>query len=55
MTAPDDTADSEVPDAAGLPPLQPPPGGMAADPDSPDPVDLVPPRPGPSPTDDGTD
>jgi mycofactocin system glycosyltransferase len=54
MTQPDDTT-SEVPDAAGLPPLDPPPGGMSEDPDSPDPVDVVPPRPGPPPAESGPD
>ena len=56
MTAPDDrTSQTEVPDAAGLPSLDPPAGGAAEDPDSPDPVDLLPPRPGPPPAEDGPD
>jgi hypothetical protein len=54
MTEPDDKT-PEVPDAAGLPPMNPPPGGMSEDPDLPDPVDVVPPRPGPPPAESGPD
>jgi hypothetical protein len=56
MTGPDDRqSGDEVPDAAGMPPMDPPAGGMSEDPDSPDPVDVVPPRPGPPPADSGPD
>jgi mycofactocin system glycosyltransferase len=53
MTAADPTEGAEVPDAAGMPHLDPPAGGMNEDPDSPDAVDLMPPRPGPSPAESG--
>jgi hypothetical protein len=53
MTAPDKPESSEVPDAAGMPHLDPPAGGMNEDPDLPDAVDLVPPRPGPPPAESG--
>jgi mycofactocin system glycosyltransferase len=59
MTGPDDQAADEqrveVPDAAGMPPMNPPAGGASDDPDSPDPVDLMPPRPGPGPATSGPD
>jgi hypothetical protein len=35
-----------VPDAPGMPGMQPPEGGPKADPDSPDPEDVMAPRPG---------
>lgn len=53
MTGPNEQA--EVPDAAGMPAMDPPAGGMTEDPDLPDPVDLFPPRPGPSPAESGPD
>ncbi|HSU08992.1 MAG TPA: hypothetical protein VLK57_07320, partial [Pseudonocardia sp.] len=54
MTGPDEQdKGTEVPDAAGLPHLDPPRGGMSEDPDSPDPVDVFPPRPGPPPAESG--
>ena len=43
---------SDMPLAAGMPPLDPPDGGPQADPDAPDPADLVPGRPGPPASDD---
>ena len=46
-----DERESAVPDAAGMPPMDPPAGGPNADPDSPDPSDLMPPRPGTPPED----
>jgi mycofactocin glycosyltransferase len=56
MTGPDEQdKGTEVPDAAGLPHLDPPRGGMSEDPDSPDPVDVFPPRPGPPPAESGPD
>jgi mycofactocin glycosyltransferase len=53
MTASNQPEGTEVPDAAGMPHLDPPAGGMNEDPDSPDAVDLMPPRPGPSPAESG--
>jgi hypothetical protein len=51
MTAPDDREPgTEVPAAAGMPAMDPPSGGAAGDPDSPDPADVMAPRPGPPPT-----
>jgi hypothetical protein len=55
MTRPDQPEGTEVPDAAGMPEMNPPAGGMSEDPDSPDPVDVMPPRPGPSPENDGSE
>ncbi len=55
MTGPNDTQrgdGGEVPDAAGMPAMDPPAGGLEADPDTPDPADLMPPRPGALPGDD---
>ena len=50
MTGPDVTGSgSDIPEAAGMPPMDPPAGGPNADPDAPDPGDLVPGRPGPPP------
>ena len=54
MTGPDQHAD-EVPDAPGMPGLDPPAGGLSNDPDKPDPADLMPPRPGPGPAEEGPD
>jgi mycofactocin glycosyltransferase len=42
----EDKKQGEVPDAAGMPEMDPPDGGANADPDSPDPADLMAPRPG---------
>jgi hypothetical protein len=55
MTGPDEPEGAEVPDAAGMPQMDPPTGGMSDDPDAPDPVDVMPPRPGPSPAESGPD
>jgi mycofactocin system glycosyltransferase len=53
MTGSDQPEATEVPDAAGMPRLNPPAGGMNEDPDSPDAVDVMPPRPGPPPAESG--
>ncbi|MGI5131382.1 hypothetical protein ACQEVB_31575 [Pseudonocardia sp. CA-107938] len=42
-----DEQEHEVVDELGRPVIDPPEGGPNADPDAPDPGDLVPPRPGP--------
>jgi hypothetical protein len=56
MTGPNETPEgAEVPDAVGMPAMDPPPGGPNADPDTPDPVTVMPPRPGPPPADSGPD
>ena len=50
MTQPDDDdKTSGVPEVAGMPSMDPPEGGPNADPDAPDPADLVPQRPGAPP------
>ena len=50
MTKPDDDDKAtEVPEVAGMPSMNPPEGGPNADPDAPDPGDLVPQRPGAPP------
>ena len=56
MTGPDQTGSgSDMPDAAGMPPLDPPRAWPDDDPEVPDPADLVPGRPGtPATGDDGT-
>ncbi len=54
MTGPNDTQrgdENAAPDAAGMPAMDPPAGGPNEDPDTPDPADLMPPRPGALPGD----